>query len=91
MSRLIVEGNQWVYHPVNGAKLIWLDKLPGFLRDGWFCTPDDFPPVVVSDGLPELTKKELYDYSKELGLKLEWRVTKDTLISQIEEHLNGNG
>ena len=91
MAITIEEGNQWVYHPEHGAKLIWVDQLEKFVHNGWCFTPDDFPVESADNGLPELSKKELYDYSKELGLKLEWKVTKDTLISQIEEHLNGNG
>ena len=91
MGATIEKGNQWVYHPTEGAKLIWLEQLDEHILAGWCFTPDDFPPEVVDNGLPELTKKEIYAYSKELGLSLEWKVTKDTLISQIEEHLNGNG
>jgi hypothetical protein len=91
MAVTIQEGDQWIYHPEHGARLIWIAEIGDLMSNGWCFTPNDFPKEVTEKQEPEMDKSEVYAYGKELGVALVWRTTKDTMISQIEEHLNGNG
>jgi hypothetical protein len=94
MAVAVVQGDQWVYHPEKGSKLIWCAELGDHIKAGWFMTPDDFPEnrpksadKLESEILNDFTKRELYVYGRDLGVKLDWKDPKDVLVKQIESHL----
>ena len=91
MSVSIQKGDQWIYHPEHGARLIFLAEIGDLLYNGWCFTPDDFPTEDSKEQDPDMTKQEIYAYGKELGVDLVWKTSKDTMIDLIQEHINGNG
>lgn len=93
----ILSGDTWLYHPEHEPVLVTWEEAEELKKQGWVDTPAKFKnkentdsAAIPTPSFEDMTKVEIDEYGKEVGIELDRRKTKANMIKDLTEFLDGN-